>query len=211
MTRWRWRQDPSPGTPDENMAIDLGLLHEMLTDPEALPIVRVYSWDRPCVSIGRFQSEDKVRAVYPGLPLVRRPTGGRAVRHGDDLTLSIAARLRDLPPGTGTGVLATYGVMAGALQDAFCALGISAQFGAARDRQTAAVDCFAQAARCDIVDSVTGRKLAGCAQRRAGTALIQQMSIPDAGIPDLALYLSAFRDSITRRFGISFWADARSA
>ena len=97
MAQWRWRQETEPGTPDGNMAADAALLRELRDDPDTLPIVRVYAWDRPCVSIGRLQDEAAVRAAFPGLPLVRRPTGGRAVRHGDDLTVSVAARLSDLP------------------------------------------------------------------------------------------------------------------
>ena len=70
------------------MATDAALLRELRDDAQALPIVRVYGWDRPCVSLGRLQDEQAVRAAFPDLPLVRRPTGGRAVRHGDDLTAS---------------------------------------------------------------------------------------------------------------------------
>ena len=127
--QWRWSQEAGPGTPDENMATDAALLREMQDVGGALPIVRVYGWDRPCVTIGRLQDEAAVRAAYPNLPLVRRPTGGRAVLHGDDLTISIAARLADLPPGDGLGVLATYRLLAGGLLDTFRALGTDAAFG----------------------------------------------------------------------------------
>ena len=44
------------------------------------------------VSFGRLQDEDSVRAALSRPAIVRRPTGGRAVRHGDDLTVSVVTR-----------------------------------------------------------------------------------------------------------------------
>ncbi len=167
------------------MAADAALLQEAQSREDAVPTVRVYTWDGPCVSIGRLQDEAAVRAAFPSLPLVRRPTGGRAVRHGDDLCVTVAARLSCLPPRSQASVLATHRLFAGALVEAFCALGTPAEFGGETQKcgQGGNVDCFAVACRCDIVDACTGRKLAGCAQRRAGGAVLQQMSIPWAHLP----------------------------
>lgn len=199
MTVWRWQRDLVPGTPNANMAADARLLSEVLEG--ASPVFRIYTWDCPCVTVGRLQDEASVRSVFPDLPLVRRPTGGLAVRHGADITLTVAACLSDLPPAAGTRVLSTYQLIAGCLADAFCALEVPAGFRQGRERTGGRVDCFASAAGCDLVNSLTGAKLAGCAQRRQRSALLQQMSVPLSGIPDLTLFLHHVRQSATKRLG----------
>ncbi len=53
--------------------------------------LRIYNWDEPAVTVGhhqkRFQCADKSLTI----PVLRRPTGGGAVLHGDDITFSISA------------------------------------------------------------------------------------------------------------------------
>jgi lipoate-protein ligase A len=209
MAAWRWRQETEPGTPDGNMVADAALLREVLDDPQSLPIVRVYTWDRPCVSIGRLQDEAAVRVAFPDLPLVRRPTGGRTVRHGDDLCVAVAARLSDLPlDGSEWGVLPTFRLIAAGLMDALMLCGRPAVFGASRSPgRASAVDCFASAARCDVVNPRTGRKLIGCAQRREDGALLQQMSIPLINLPEPAAFLAFLRHSLTGRLAVSAWKE----
>ena len=205
---WRWRQTPGRGRPGGNMAADAALLREVRDDAQALPIVRVYTWDRPCVSLGRLQDEAAVRAAYPGLPLVRRPTGGRAVRHGDDLCVTVAVQQSDLPLDGAKGVAATYRLIAFALIDAFGLCGTPAAFGQAPGPgRVSAVGCFAAAARCDVVDGRTGRKLAGCAQRREGEALLQQMSIPLADLSGPAAFLVALRGCLAAQLGVAAWRE----
>jgi lipoate-protein ligase A len=180
-----WWYDRVPGTPEHNMAVDETLLMSAQDGSGVSPLVRVYTWDRDCISIGRLQDETAAQAVYPGLPLVRRPTGGRAVRHGHDLCISVIARWSDLPPSASRSIAATHQLLASALVKAFCALGIPAEFGSALPGrgQTAHVDCFAVSCRCDVIDGHTGQKLAGCAQRRVDGAILQQISIPRANLP----------------------------
>jgi lipoate-protein ligase A len=180
-----WRHDRVPGTPEHNMTLDEALLLAAQDGSGASPLVRVYTWDRNCVSIGRLQDETAAQVAYPDLHLIRRPTGGRAVRHGDDLCISVIARLADLPLSASVGVAATHQLLAGALVAAFCTLGVPAELGRASPKrgQTAHVDCFAVACRCDVIHGRTGQKLAGCAQRRVDGAVLQQISIPRANLP----------------------------
>ncbi len=74
------------------MALDIGLLE---TVDEV--IARRYTWAPPALSIGKFQEVETV----PGLPfeVVRRPTGGRAVLHGEGFEWSFAVAF---PPGVPT-------------------------------------------------------------------------------------------------------------
>ncbi len=58
-------------------------------------VLRTYTWNPACVSIGRFQNVskevDRNRLLKDGYHLVRRPTGGRAVWHETELTYAIVA------------------------------------------------------------------------------------------------------------------------
>ena len=70
-------------SPAYNMACDEWLLYNVARFGQ--PVVRVYGWDRPSVSIGYFQA-------YPhdlGKTVVRRPTGGGSVDHTQDETYSV--------------------------------------------------------------------------------------------------------------------------
>ena len=57
------------------------------------PILRLYTWDKPTLSLGFHQTvsdEALNRCSRWGIPVVRRPTGGRAVLHDRELTYCIA-------------------------------------------------------------------------------------------------------------------------
>ena len=58
------------------------------------PTLRFYAWAPPCVSLGRNQTlrrVDPARCAALGYDIVRRPTGGRAILHTDELTYSLIA------------------------------------------------------------------------------------------------------------------------
>ncbi len=189
------------------MAVDTALLAALSASCHSQPTVRVYHWDQPSVSIGRLQREDAVRRLYPGLPIVRRPTGGRAVLHGEDLTISVAVRLEWLPPES-RAVLSSYRLIMDNLMAAFGAVGIPVSYGLQQVRgQSEIVNCFDLAAGCDLVNSSTGAKLVGSAQRRAGGALLQQMSLPGSVIPDRAVFLACLRQEFEQTFRIKNWVD----
>ncbi len=201
-----WLQTPLPGTPLDNMDTDTRLFEAVRDGAILSPIVRVYTWDRPSVSFGRLQNEAQVRAEFPGLPLVRRPTGGLAVRHGDDLTITVITRTEWLPPGARQGVLASYRQIMDGLLQALGALGVAAQLGgSACARQRGSVDCFASVADCDATEIVTGRKLVGSAQRRDRGAVLQQMSIPLADLPKAGLLAQHARQGLGQALGVAEW------
>lgn len=219
--RYRWIEEPVPLEPALNMQRDEAMLAEMI-DGRGLPAVRIYRWSRPAVTIGRLQHEADARAVYPDLPIVRRPTGGRAVLHGDDLTISVATRTEWLS-GTGRSVLSTYRLIAAPIVEALRRGGIDAELGRTRvsakpaadwlpaskrrTRSGEGVDCFASLASCDIGDS-TGLKLVGCAQRRVQEAILQQMSIPGAvllRLSDLETFVGAMRECMFVAFDVEAW------
>jgi lipoate-protein ligase A len=91
-----------------NMAVDEAIL-EGVGRGRSLPTLRLYAWDPACLSLGYAQPFGDVD--IPGLrargwEVIRRPTGGRAVLHIEELTYSVIAPLSE-PRVAGT-VLESY-------------------------------------------------------------------------------------------------------
>src|SRR4030065_446734 len=87
---WRLIQTiPAPGA--WNMAVDEAIL--VAAGSGAVPpTLRLYAWDPPCLSLGYAQpyaDVDVPRLFERGWQVVRRPTGGRAILHTDELTYSV--------------------------------------------------------------------------------------------------------------------------
>src|SRR5205809_6844604 len=98
-----------------NMAIDESVQMHYL-QKFAPPTLRVFRWVQPSISLGRCQSLereiDSDRCQQLGVPLVRRPTRGRAVYQRDELTYSILIGKRH---GVRAGVVPAYACLAQAL------------------------------------------------------------------------------------------------
>ena len=163
----------------DNMARDCALLARAETSFEGNepavagrivpPVLRVYAWDPPALSLGHHQSEDDVdlaALTARGIDLVRRPTGGAAVLHADEITWSIVAPLSEC--GFGRSVRAIYDSVADALVLALRSQGVAAQRAGGGDPVGFA--CFAAAGGHEIV--VQGRKLVGTALRRGRRAFL---------------------------------------
>jgi lipoate-protein ligase A len=179
-----WRHiDSGPNIGAYNMAFDEELLARAQTG-ETMPVLRFYAWEPAAVSLGRFQAmKSSVNAEACkrlGIDIVRRVTGGRAVLHRNELTYSIVARTdHPLFPQT---VLGTYKVIAAGLVAGLRILGLPAEMVTRGDGQASLVQkrpkeasCFSSPSWYEIV--VQGRKIAGSAQRRAGSAFLQHGSI----------------------------------
>ena len=54
---------------------------------------RVYSWDGPWISLGMMQVAERDLLPTNPVPWVMRPTGGKAVLHGHDVTVGLAVPL----------------------------------------------------------------------------------------------------------------------
>jgi len=55
-------------------------------------ILRLYGWKPSCISLGANQPEDSVnieKVINDKLDFVKRPTGGRAILHAEELTYSV--------------------------------------------------------------------------------------------------------------------------
>lgn len=165
-----------------NMALDEALftVHEAGGTP---PTLRVYGWCQPTLSLGYAQQArqevDLAACHAQGVAVIRRPTGGRAVLHDQEVTYSVVMPLcldDDRPTLT-----EHYRRLGLALATALQRLGLPVrlarpQVRAAPGRTLAASACFAALSRYEI--SVTGKKMVGSAQKRGQHALLQHGSIP---------------------------------
>src|SRR5580692_3099009 len=80
MSLWRLLLH-GPDSPARNMAVDEALLREVRE-----PVLRLYEWSVPAVSLGYFQSAS---LAPEDRPFVRRYTGGGLVDHARDITYTL--------------------------------------------------------------------------------------------------------------------------
>ncbi len=149
------------------MALDTGLLETA----EGV-IARRYTWAPPALSLGKFQEF----ASVPGLPfdVVRRPSGGRAVLHGEAFEWSFAVVFPPGVPGGGprasVDVGGPYGLVADAFAGTFEELGVTLDGRGEMPYQRSAL-CFAGALRYDIC--ARGEKIVAIAQaKKEGRTLV---------------------------------------
>lgn len=158
------------------MAQDLELL-----DPSRNGIIagRVYSWICPWVSLGKFQRPEEVMAA--SLPYVLRPTGGKAVYHGHDVTVGLAVPLSAIDC-TERDIKKAYRSICKPLIDALNRCGMTANLAEETKhvgRGSKTEDCFAFNSPNDIVDIYTGKKVCGCALLMTPHSVLIQASIPN--------------------------------
>jgi lipoate-protein ligase A len=209
---WRWIAPNSVREPDrEHMAEDERILCQVASGAE-LPTIRCYGWSSPTVTIGRLQDEAAARKQFERLPIYRRPSGGKAVEHGGDLTITVAAphaALSELQ--LERGLLSTYRLLVQPVRDTLSDHGVKTVEGgndcAAKHSSIASEDCFSSAARCDVLDAERGIKCLGSAMRRSSGALLLQMSLRPLGEIDLfgSAFLGDLRSQYMRYLKIGRW------
>ncbi len=158
-----------------NMALDVAVARSVLRGGLP-PTLRLYRWRQPALSLGRFQDLKGISTeALEGIPLVRRPTGGRAILHGpQELTYSFSSPYGGPFKG---GLRACYGQISQALQRAFGLLGIPvARHQRLRGPRQQSPLCFRSTSFGEL--SAGGMKLAGSAQRRWPEGFLQQGCIP---------------------------------
>jgi len=166
----------------ENMAIDEALFR--CFDPAASrPVLRLYGWQPPALSLGRFQKAgddlDLTRCRADNLTIVRRITGGGAIWHADELTYSLVCSPAQIPPAA--SVKDSFRVLTSFLLGFYRTLGLQADYaidlapaGSRLGQRTPL--CFAGKESYDIM--LQGRKIGGNAQRRSREIIFQHGSIP---------------------------------
>ena len=173
---WRFI-DTGPCSANYNMALDEAIATVVRKD-SAPPTLRLYGWDVPSVSIGYFQKTNDIDIDYcieKQIPIVRRPTGGRAILHNLELTYSFSAKTSH---GIfSKGLLDSYKKISYALSLSLTKCGFSP--GIMMNRKTLNYSsplCFQSASYGEI--TISNKKIIGSAQKRWTDGLLQQGSIP---------------------------------
>lgn len=161
-----------------NMACDEAIL-EAVAHGQSPPTLRFYSWEPACLSLGYRQSWRLIDERYCqeiGWDIVRRPTGGRAILHVDELTYSVCAPVEE--PRVQGRVLESYQRLSEALLSGLQILGLE-PVKADPDPTRGEVDgpaCFDGPSNYEI--TVQGRKLVGSAQVRKKGVVLQHGTLP---------------------------------
>jgi lipoate-protein ligase A len=180
--------DSIPRSAAMNMAID-----EALLEFAKVPSLRFYRWDHAALSFGYFGRYADVALYEPERDLVRRWTGGGIVLHGKDLTYSLVIPAHDSSFANSSRSI--YTAIHEGIRAALMASGKPAELvtvAGVVDTGTAITDppkagyntghCFANPVRADVL--VNGQKVAGAAQRRTRTGLLQQGSIQQVALTE---------------------------
>lgn len=176
---------PEPGI--QNMARDQALLDEC----RDRPVLRLYQWAQPTLSLGYFQKHQQRDNHAPSLdcPMLRRSTGGGAILHDHELTYSLLVPQAQIPKRSAD----LYDVV----HQGFCnwleQQGLTAHCFADHllwpdvTVNQRAFLCFQRRAEGDVVAwsptagnvpyRVAGNKLLGSAQRKQKNALLQHGSL----------------------------------
>ena len=158
-----------------NMAADCAILEAVAVKAQP-PTLRLYGWDPFCLSIGygqRVSDVDMPALAARGWHLVRRPTGGKAILHGDELTYSLCLPL-DHPLAAGS-VVDSYREISRGLSLAMLALGLpvrSEKGSTSQSARQAGPVCFEVSSHYEI--TIDGRKLLAaprCAAKAASCSM----------------------------------------
>jgi lipoyl(octanoyl) transferase len=165
---------------NENMAADEYLLASF--EMRRMPVLRIYGWDPPAISLGRYQGSGCVNIEAcrrDGVSVVRRITGGGAIFHDHEVTYSLACS-RDFIDEKRLSVSESFEKLNRFIIEMYRGLGLTADY--ARDAAPRpvigppAAFCFSGNEDYDII--IGGRKIGGNAQRRKGEIIFQHGSIP---------------------------------
>jgi lipoate-protein ligase A len=182
------------------MRFDEGLA-EALRIGTGAPTVRLYQWQPWAVSLGYHQDIadiDALRCAQRGIDIVRRPTGGRAILHAEELTYSVV-----MLAGR-RSILQVYNDISDALVKGLNLFGVEAALRRsqpnfrAQYRTSSSIPCFASSARYEI--EWKGRKLVGSAQRRYSVSerdvVLQHGSILCGPAHQLLVDVLSLRDDV---------------
>jgi lipoate---protein ligase len=169
------------------MALDTWLLAQHAAGAIP-PTLRFYGWEPIALSLGYHQRhipDHWNNLCWQGrsLPLIRRPSGGRAVLHQGDLTYAI------IGSGFSGARMEVYQYLCEFLVRGWRSLSVPLHYGEAGRGYIHNPDCFETATGADLV-MVDGTKLIGSAQLRRDGSVLQHGSMRLC--PDPKLFQTVF-------------------
>lgn len=171
---WRYVRTP-PASGAYNMAVDTAMMS--VAREHNIGVWRCYRWDQPTISFGRNERVhtqfDEASIHAANMQAVRRPTGGRALLHSDEVTYSVAVPVSDT-----LAWREVYQAVNAVLVRALRSLGVPVEMVESSDSALLKPDgpvCFDQPAPGEL--TVAGAKLVGSAVWRERGAFLQHGSI----------------------------------
>ncbi len=164
------------------MAADKYLFEYAVKD-SSVPVLRIYGWNEPSITIGNHQSIERAldRFRLGGTPVVKRITGGRALLHEtDEITYAVAGdflKYRQL----GNSLNESYNLISSAIVQFYKFLGWAAEINrrdnpvSLSNSATLQKGCMAAVSHYEIL--VNGQKMAAGSQRRATHSFLQHGAI----------------------------------
>ncbi len=181
------------------MASDEAIL-EAVASGHSPPTLRFYGWRPACMSIGFRQGWQVIDMDYCrslGWDIVRRPTGGRAILHIDELTYSVCALVSE--PRVRGGVLESYQRLSEAILAGLRELGLEPAK-ANLDPSISKDDgpaCFDIPSNYEI--TVNEHKLVGSAQVRKQGVVLQHGTLPLFGDITRIVEALVFENEVQRQ------------
>lgn len=145
-------------------------------------VLRLYKWNPYCISLGANQSFDDVnleKTKFDKIDVVKRPTGGRAILHSEELTYSVVYPIENT-----TSAKTVYNEINLALQKGLIEFDEKLNEIELEHRQPdfkefyksdVSAICFAVSAKSEL--NYKGKKIVGSAQRKLGNVILQHGSI----------------------------------
>ena len=163
-----------------NMATD-DAIAQQVAKGESPSTLRFYTWKPYTISLGYHQKVEEVNCQackHDGIGLVRRPTGGRAVFHAEELTYAVIFDPK--APVYHPTILETYLLIARALVVGMRRLGVRVEVAPSRSSPNSSGSktrflCFSTTSAFEIL--AEGKKLIGSAQRRWPGVVLQHGSL----------------------------------
>jgi len=161
------------------MELDLQLVN---TCKSGEAYLRFYGWAPYCISLGANQSTNEInyeKAFRDNIDIVKRPTGGRAILHAEELTYSVVISnyknlsgkilYNQISQAIVSGLKLFHNNLANVNLET-----VQPNFSEELSKPTGAL-CFASTAKSEI--KFNSKKLVGSAQRKIGNTILQHGSI----------------------------------
>lgn len=162
-----------------NMQFDIALANNC---PDEEAFFRLYQWHPYCISLGANQNPADInqeKAAADGIEIVKRPTGGRAILHAEEITYSIV-----IPVASGLTSTEIYKKVSQALVRGLKLYSPKLAKVELENRQPdfagllkepSGLVCFASTAKSEV--KYESLKLIGSAQRKMNRVILQHGSI----------------------------------